>query len=91
MSGVPLFHYQIGCLCDGFAIAKINLDASLHLCVSGTVEVLYSAAGDSRSPQAETACCHHRVPGTHGRLYDILFSQGSNYMQHTAHLLRKKM
>lgn len=58
----------------------MTLDASMHLCVSGAVEVLYGATGDSRSPQAETACCHHRVPATHGRLYDILFSQGINYI-----------
>ncbi len=62
---------------DGFAIAKVTLDASMHLCASGAVKVLYGAVGDSRRPQAETACCHHRVPATHGRLYDILFSQGS--------------
>ncbi len=55
-------------------------DASMHLCASGAVKVLYGAAGDFRRPQAETACCHHRVPATHGRLYDILFSQGSNHI-----------
>lgn len=56
----------------------VNIDAFLHLCVSGVTEVLYSVVGDSRRLQAETHCFHRRVPAAHGRLYDILFSKGSN-------------
>lgn len=55
----------------------LNVDVSPHLWVSGSTQVLHSPPGDPRTAQAETPSVHRRVPPAHGRLSDVLFSQGS--------------
>lgn len=76
MPSEPIIEVTVVVKCDHMSMPK-SVQTAVSANLSGSAQVLHSPPGDPRTAQAETSSNHCRVPPAHGRMYDVLFSQGT--------------